>query len=110
MNVRVQLPAGAAFERALIEAASKYAMRQDISAAAETAFLAGVGLAAQAVNSTEPKAIELVLEIGDASVKATVCAIEPRAPMGAPQLDALADKATISPPAAVVISAARNGA
>ena len=109
MSVRVQLPAGAAFERALIAAASKYAMRQEISAGTESVFLDGVGLAAQAVNSANPKSIELVLDIDDDSISATLCAIEPKGPMGTPQLAALADKASISPPSAVSVSVARNG-
>lgn len=107
MSVRVQLPAGAAFEGALIAAASKYAMRQQISATAEAAFLTAVGRGAQAVNSTEPKAIELVLEIDDDAITASLCGVEPQVPMGAPQRAALAEVASISP-AAVLISVARN--
>ena len=85
--VRVQLPAGEAFEAALVEAAAKYAARRGFTDAVEAAFLASVEAAVRAVSSAGPSAITLSATSDDATVDATVSGTDATAAMSSALID-----------------------
>ena len=85
--VRVQLPAGEAFEAALVDAAAKYAARRGFSEAVEAAFVATVDAAVRAVATAGPSAITLEAASDEQQVDATVSGIDPSGSMSTEAVD-----------------------
>ena len=61
-DIRLVIPAGEAYQPALVEGATKVAHRQGLSGAATAEFGNLVSLAATAINSSSPEAIELLID------------------------------------------------